>query len=264
MSSSGQYYHHLDHSRGSSAASGFTVSDGITGEHGGSSMFSTQFLGPSGHPVCSDTSTHLQLQYSKEPESSHGKDIRMRTWLYARLGLRAAVLCWVVYCTIRYFIAVRSTSRPCMRYTLTLLTLFRLVYRGDNIRSRYALGMGIASAFTIVFFASEISMILQFPDNQFYRLRRSIVYFLTCLSSALVIGLTIINLVLVNVWRRPSNPAQFDRSVQGRCHWDLDVVWSGTGMACADEEDKSFDAWLGAAITRSVASAVLMVLIVLP
>ena len=71
--------------------------------------------------------------------------------------------------------------------------------------------------------------------------------------------ISIINIVLVNIWRTPHNPTQFGRSVQGRCHWDIDVVWSGTGMVCAQKGAKPFGDWLGAAICRLALSAMLVV-----
>ena len=119
--------------------------------------------------------------------------------------------------------------------------------------------MGIASAFTIVFFASETSITLCLLDKQCHRRLRTIIHSLAYLSSTFVLGLTIINLVLVNIWRTPHNSAQFGRSIQGRCHWGLDVVWSGTGMACARADNKPFGGWLSAAISRSVVSALFIV-----
>jgi len=236
---------HRPVSVGSSASSsGITASDAISGRQAGDSMSNSQLLGNSPRPIASDTNAHLQLHYSytqRGHKSTPGMGTRaMRTWLCARYVLTAAVLSWVVYCTVRYFIAVQT-------------------YRGDHVRSRYALGMGITSAFTIVFFASETSMTLRFSDNQFYRRLRNVVHSLAYLSSALVLGLTIINLVLVNIWWAPHNSAQFGRSIQGRCHWDLDVVWSGTGMACAQDGATPFGDWLGAAIVRSVISAVFVI-----
>jgi hypothetical protein len=97
-------------------------------------------------------------------------------------------------------------------------------------------------------------------NSHFYGRLSIIIHSLAYLSSAVVLGLTMINLVLVNVWRTPRDPAQFARSIQGRCHWDLDVVWSGTGMACAAQGNaRPFGVWLGAAIFRLVMSAVLVV-----
>ncbi|KAF8512823.1 hypothetical protein JB92DRAFT_3143665 [Gautieria morchelliformis] len=230
--------HRLSPSSGSTT-SGITASDTISGRQCGSSMSNSQLLGNSRHhPVTSVSSIRYSYTQRESKWTCKTRARTMRVWRYARFVLTVAVLSWVVYCTIRYFIAVR-------------------IYRGDHVRSRYALGMGVASAFTIIFFACKTLIVPWFSNSHHGRLS-FIIHSLAYLSSALVLGLTIINLVLVNVWRTPRDPAQFARSIQGRCHWDLDVVWSGTGMACAQGNAKPFGDWLGAGIVRLVMSVVLI------
>lgn len=103
-------------------------------------------------------------------------------------------------------------------------------------------------------------MTLRFFNTHLDRRLSILVHSLAFLSSTLVLCLTVINLVLIFVWRTPHNPAQFGRSIQGRCHLGLDVVWSGTGMVCI-HNPKPFSGWLGAAIGRLTISAVLIVCI---
>ncbi|KAF8588038.1 hypothetical protein K439DRAFT_700827 [Ramaria rubella] len=165
----------------------------------------------------------------------------MRMLLWARQGFGVTLLIWVTYCTIRYFIAVK-------------------VYGEDPVRSRYALGMAIASTFTIVFFAVQvITTLLSINDLRGHGRLKLIVHSLTYISFAFIVGLTILNLALVHLWRTPQNPTQFGRSLQGRCNWDLDIVWSGTGMTCTQGHAAPYGKWLGAAIFRLVISLVLLV-----
>ena len=78
--------------------------------------FSFRLLGDNRHTTVPDTSTQRQPLNSSilfQPKWSHKFPNRTtRTWRYATLGLTITFICWVVYCTIRYFIAVRGTSYP--------------------------------------------------------------------------------------------------------------------------------------------------------
>jgi hypothetical protein len=85
---------------------------------------------------------------------------------------------------------------------------------------------------------------------------RLIIHSLTYLSSTVIIGLTIINLSL-SLLLRPAE--QKSHSIHGRCNWDVDVVWSGTGLSCTGSHMVPVADWLGAAIFRLVISLGILV-----
>jgi len=65
----------------------------------------------------------------------------------------------------------------------------------------------------------------------------------------------IVTFILVFAWR---NTADIDMRFRGRCHWDIDVVWSGPGSRC-ERHAPSWGAWLAASIVRLVFTLVVLV-----
>lgn len=70
------------------------------------------------------------------------------------------------------------------------------------------------------------------------------------LASCFLLLPTIVNLVLVFVWKHSSNT---ENTIRGRCHWDIDVVWSGVGDHCSSYT--SWPAWLLGAVFRLLFTA---------
>lgn len=94
-----------------------SASDGTSGRQGSGSISNYRLLGNNRRQLASDVSTQTQLRYSYTPRRrkwTRGMHTwTTRTWRsYVRLGLTVTVIGWVVYCTIRYFIAVRGASLP--------------------------------------------------------------------------------------------------------------------------------------------------------
>ncbi|KAF8509461.1 hypothetical protein BU17DRAFT_98875 [Hysterangium stoloniferum] len=188
--------------------------------------------------------SHLPLSpffpTNKPLESVHEERRRRasRMWKWAGIGLSTIVLLWTGYCTVRYFIAFR-------------------IHGDDSVRSLFALGMAIASLFTVIFFASEAALLLRvFKFHRHSMITNLTIHSLAYLSSAMIIGLSIINLILLHLWQ-PAD--QKSHSIQGRCNWDVDIVWSGNGLSCTEEHAASFGDWLGAAIFRLVISLIILV-----
>jgi len=74
------------------------------------------------------------------------------------------------------------------------------------------------------------------------------------LASFLLVAPAIINTVLVIVWRASDDP---QTTLRGRCNWDIDVVWSGVGLAC--DRSPSFVSWLSGAVSRLCLTGLVLV-----
>jgi hypothetical protein len=80
--------------------------------------------------------------------------------------------------------------------------------------------------------------------------------FLNYASSLLILCPAVVNFVLVFVWHRSPDHAL---SLEGRCHWDIDVVWSGAGFECDDHHSVKWAWWLAGAIVRLLLTAFFIV-----
>jgi len=69
-----------------------------------------------------------------------------------------------------------------------------------------------------------------------------------------LIAPTVVNLVLVYVWRDVGSGL----SLRGRCHWSPDVVWVGVGGQCAPHAP-AWGVWLTAAVLRLILTAIVLV-----
>ncbi|KAF9511497.1 hypothetical protein BS47DRAFT_1346655 [Hydnum rufescens UP504] len=97
-----------------------------------------------------------------------------------------------------------------------------------------------------------------------YFYKSSVFYAFIATASAILFGICIANVILVSVLRRPTDPAHPDtyaRAIQGRCTWDVDAIWTGTGMACGDGMHV-WSLYLVAAILRLIITAAVLVLFV--
>lgn len=85
-------------------------------------------------------------------------------------------------------------------------------------------------------------------------------FFVVYLSSLSIFAIALVNAILVPVWRygTPSDPFSIAHSLQGRCKWDIDIVWTGTGNQC-HLHPVPYGAFVAAAVTRIVLTAGLLV-----
>lgn len=84
------------------------------------------------------------------------------------------------------------------------------------------------------------------------RIRSSLDY----LSSVLLLAPAIVNLIFVFIWRRSPDASN---TIEGRCHWDIDVAWSGTGLQCSSRDAVLWGFWLAGSVVRLVLTAVVLV-----
>jgi hypothetical protein len=143
---------------------------------------------------------------------------------------------WATYTTVRYFVAYA-------------------IYSGSGRRAA-ALSLGIASSLSFLFAATlAVSSVL--PCHvALHRPRLRLLHrVLPFLVSFFLFAPTVVNLVLVLVWR---NARSSNLTLRGRCHWSPDVVWVGVGGQCADHAP-AFGVWLTAAILRLVLTASILV-----
>ncbi|KAA1474093.1 hypothetical protein DENSPDRAFT_840636 [Dentipellis sp. KUC8613] len=150
---------------------------------------------------------------------------------------------WALYTTVRYFVAY-------------------VIYSAAD-RQIVALSLGISSlvSFTCLLLFSLRSVVPfhLFFNQDFQKLRRiqALGRIVTpYLISFFLIAPAIINLVLVFIWRRTSVA---DLGLQGRCHWDLDVVWRSVGGQCTTSVP-AWGVWLAAAIARLIVTAVVLII----
>ncbi|KAI0772414.1 hypothetical protein BD413DRAFT_474121 [Trametes elegans] len=149
------------------------------------------------------------------------------------------IICgWAVYNMVRYFVGA---------------TLHR--YRDRQI---VGLVLGSCAALSIACILLSIIIAASAPHlGWYYRPRSTHVLlqdFLNYSSSLCLLAPAVVNFVLVFVWRDPSDTLN---SLGGRCHWDIDVVWSGLGGQC--DHSPAFGYWLAGALVRLVLTAVVII-----
>ena len=143
---------------------------------------------------------------------------------------------WATYTTVRYFVAYA-------------------IYSGRGRRAA-ALSLGITSSLSFLFaVALALSFVLPSRVTRHRPRLRLLDRVLLFLVSFFLFAPTVVNLVLVLVWRHAGSNSL---SLRGRCHWNLDVVWVGIGGQCADHAP-AFGVWLTAAILRLVLTVCVLV-----
>lgn len=209
-------------------------------------------------------SNHNKFRF---PSSSGSRRARaaheLRMWRWLRIGLGIVVVGWSTYCAVRYFIAFRGVWLIFSFFSFLPLKLSSPVYDGDAIRTKYALALGITStSCTLLYIPLFSSTIFRCSQPRHPSLLQHTLAFI---AAGLLLAMAILNLILVNAWRTPGSPTD-TRTIQGRCHWDVDAIWSGTGLSCAKARGAtgggapvSFGAWLGAAISRVVITLLVLV-----
>ncbi|CCM00702.1 uncharacterized protein FIBRA_02742 [Fibroporia radiculosa] len=191
------------------------------------------------HPSVPSTPSNIALSLEGDPLTEGEKrcqwicriEKRLRRLQWAKRLLLSTIGGWAVYNTVRYYLAASLYS-----------------YRERQI-ILLVLGTSAALSLTLIFTALIIALFA--PQlGWVHRPGAPHVLVQACLSfcaSALLLGPAIINLVFVFLWRHSSNT---DNTLQGRCHWDVDVFWSGLGVRC--ERSPAWGSWVAGAVVRLV------------
>jgi len=177
-----------------------------------------------------------------------------------RIVLGTILLSWTTYCAVRYFIAFRGAfyAPDLSSSSLRHLCPFHVVYDTDAVRTKYAVAMGTVSLSSTLLYASTLLASLfrrRYPSLQPIPLASRILIFL---ASVFLIGPATVNIILLTSWRNPRSVTD-TRTISGRCNWDVDAVWSGTGQSCEGQDGIPFGAWLAASISRFVVSLLVVV-----
>lgn len=129
----------------------------------------------------------------------------------------------------------------------------------ESARRSAALSLAIESLLSLIFVAG-LALSLMLPRSithhhpRLRSLHKSPHHVLQFLASLFLFAPTVVNLILVLVWRHIGS----DLSLRGRCHWNVDVVWVGVGGQCASHAP-AFGVWLTAAILRLVLTVFVLV-----
>ena len=145
---------------------------------------------------------------------------------------------WATYNTVRYYIGA-------------FLHHFRE-------RQVISLVLGSCTAFCVACNTLSVVITASAPHLGWYYKPRSKYILFKCFlhycSSISLIVPALVNLVFTFLWR---NPASVENSIQGRCYWDIDVVWSGLGGQCSNSPAWGF--WLAGSLVRLVLTAGVLV-----
>lgn len=135
-----------------------------------------------------------------------------------------------------------------------------LVYDNDHTRNHVAISLGTLSALAFLFFGSEVIIVYALAMQlHMDKKTRNYVHFLTYLASFLLLISAIVNIIFIFKWDRPQSREGIDHAIQGRCTWDVDAIWTGTGMSCPVNRAEPFGVWLGAGICRLLLTLVVVV-----
>ena len=149
-------------------------------------------------------------------------------------------MCWTTYNSIRYFLAVSLyPSRD--RQTASII-------------------LGTASVLSLALIVLSLSLYFlrlrlgwkRRPSSLYTRFRVAANYS----SSALLLASASGNVALVCLWRHHRDP---ELRIEGRCHWDIDVVWSGSTLGCGRSTAIAWGYWVTGAVVRLVITSLILV-----
>jgi len=133
-----------------------------------------------------------------------------------------------------------------------------MAYRVFPDRQSAALPLGISSLLAALFvialamwFILPYQIIGRRPHLRYQSLPHHVLLFL---HSFFLFAPTVVNLVLVCVWRNVGSGL----SLRGRCHWSPDAIWVGVGGQCVPHAP-AWGIWLTAAILRLIITAIVLV-----
>ncbi|KAI0691808.1 hypothetical protein BC835DRAFT_1521174 [Cytidiella melzeri] len=197
------------------------------------------------HPSDGSPRTELSLQgdplTDRERKRQWERVVRkrLRRLKWARRVLRVVIAGWATYNTTRYFLAFTiytSHDRQVILLVLGSVAVLSLALAlTSQLLRTFAPHFGWNHATNSLYSRTQIC--------------------LNSISSILLLGPAVVNVVFVVLWRRSPDKAQ---SLQGRCHWDIDVVWSGTGFECDAATAIDWGFWLAGALVRLVLTALIL------
>jgi hypothetical protein len=138
---------------------------------------------------------------------------------------------WVTYTAVRYFIGFTIYTSASSRRIITSI-------------------LGSISLLSLVLSVSSLLLISLTPSPSNTLLGLFLEYALA--TFALTPAIT--NFILVFLWR---HAADQEETLQSRCHWDVDVAWTGTGSQC--QHGPGFGAFIAAASARLALTLLVLV-----
>ncbi|KAF9646147.1 hypothetical protein BDM02DRAFT_292919 [Thelephora ganbajun] len=147
------------------------------------------------------------------------------------------IVVWAIYNTIRYFLSFPDFF--------------------SRQRQIISLCLGTSTTLCVAVLVSSLLLAVLNPyahgdPSNAVEYTRGLI--LPYLASFLLLTPAIVNLVLVVMWRTSNDP---QTTLRGRCHWDIDVVWSGVGLVC--DRSPSFASWLSGAVSRLCITSLVLI-----
>lgn len=172
-------------------------------------------------------------QWDGHWENTFARRLRMLK-LWKRI-LLVTICAWASYNSIRYFLSFPSFI--------------------SQERQLFALVLGASTTLSLALVGASILFNVLLPPDIDFPISSGIINIiqrivLPYFASWFILAPSIVNFVLVFVWKHSSDP---QKTLQGRCSWDIDVVWSGIGMRCrAPGSSPGWPPWLIGAFFRLV------------
>ncbi|KDQ55993.1 hypothetical protein JAAARDRAFT_317116 [Jaapia argillacea MUCL 33604] len=166
---------------------------------------------------------------------------KLKRWKIVKVGLEVLIGGWAIYNTVRYFITFATTPSSTLQI--------------------YCLVLGTCTAFSLALLLAS-TFLYRFAPH-FWTRRPSTTVFslftqfiLPYCSSVFLFGPALVNLVLVCMWKGRREDAGV--GLEGRCRWDIDVVWEESGGQCSGKASPAWGIWLGASIARLCITLVIL------
>ncbi|PCH43152.1 hypothetical protein WOLCODRAFT_74244 [Wolfiporia cocos MD-104 SS10] len=138
---------------------------------------------------------------------------------------------WTIYNTIRYYVAFtiyNYRTRQIILLALGTSTVLSLVLTLVML--------------LVAWFSPRLGLIYR-PHAPHVLLQAILTYS----SSVLLLAPAIVNFIFVFIWKSSSSDID---TLRDRCHWDVDVLWSGVGARC--DPGVAWGYWLAGAVLRLV------------
>lgn len=187
-------------------------------------------------PLEIDANSNNDIWIQQERRRRQGIELQKKLLRirWAKRGVMILIGAWAVFNTIRYFLAYtiyRTHTRRIINLTLACVSAIT----------------AILTIFSLSLTALAALLGWKYGPRTSYHFIQSLLGYL---FPILLLGPPISNVVFVIMWKS-SAPEPSD-IVQGRCNWDIDALWSGTGSSCDSSRAMPWAFWLAAAIVRLV------------
>ncbi|EKM52381.1 uncharacterized protein PHACADRAFT_176385 [Phanerochaete carnosa HHB-10118-sp] len=172
----------------------------------------------------------------KRQRERHLVHTKLRRLRWANHFLMSLIAAWGVYTAVRYFVA------------------FTIYTARDRHIALLVLGVASALSFVTTLLTLVLSFLARRLDSRHQprSIHARIFPFLSLVASVLLLGPAVVNVAFVTIWRHSADPGL---SAQGRCHGDIDILWTGTGLQCSGSHAVVWGAWLAGSIVRLVLTA---------